>query len=372
MQVKALKLNCTKNIKQTADKMLMSQTDKKHSQKSSKTMKKSNLQSNQDFNENNAALSYEKMNNQYQKPNPKQKICQQTNKLCADDEKISNQCLVCIDEIQDECILNPCQHKYCYPCIFDWMKQKQRCPLCNIEVVEIIKTNQNAETDNLITKVSDIADSVALESLKANSLPQNDHVERFECLDHNYLKNEVEKLLSKLDFVQRKMEQQSNKYDDYNWFIIDTIDDQIYELENIVEEFIEFNPQEIAQKCFLLEEHLDIIRNNKWEMIEEHYSDLYAFQLQKEEEEIQNYNQGNSKSKNSSNKNKKSQAYNKNGNSKSHISEFEDDFYYDDSDISSFPSDFKDYSIKNFKPKAPKKKFNNTIPLNMATSMTKI
>ncbi|EAR85648.2 C3HC4 type (RING finger) zinc finger protein (macronuclear) [Tetrahymena thermophila SB210] len=350
----------------------MSQTDKQNSKKSSKSMKKQSLQTNEDFKQNNAAQIDEKMNNQHQKLNLKQETCQEINKLCVDDEKINNQCLVCIEEIKDECILNPCQHKYCYPCIFDWMKQKQRCPLCNNEVVEIIKTNQNAEADNLITKVSDIADSVALENLKSNSQSQNEHIERFECLDHNYLKNEVEKLLNKLDFVQKKMEQQANKYDDFNWFIIDTIDDQIYELENIVEDFIEFNPQEIAQRCFLLEEHLDIIRNNKWEIIEEHYSDLYAIQLQKEEEEIQNYNQGNSKNKNNNNKNKNSQANSKNGNSKNHIAEFEDDFYYDDSDVSSFPSSFKDYSIKNFKPKAPKKKFNNTIPLNTASAMTKI
>lgn len=40
-------------------------------------------------------------------------------------------------------------------------------------------------------------------------------VEKFECLDHSYLKNEVEKLLYKLRFVQTKMEKICNKYDDF-------------------------------------------------------------------------------------------------------------------------------------------------------------
>lgn len=87
---------------------------------------------------------------------------------------------------------------------------------------------------------------------------------------------------------------------------------------------------------------------------------------------VNNHHNNSKKNSNQKNTNGKVQTNSKNGNSKSHICEFEDDFYYNDDDISSFPNDFKDYSIKNFKPKAPKKKFNTTAPSNAAASLSKI
>ncbi|XP_053922821.1 arginine/serine-rich coiled-coil protein 2-like [Cuculus canorus] len=39
-------------------------------------------------------------------------------------------CVICLDAISQEACVRPCQHRFCFPCIWDWGHQRTTCPLC--------------------------------------------------------------------------------------------------------------------------------------------------------------------------------------------------------------------------------------------------
>lgn len=42
-------------------------------------------------------------------------------------------CSVCLDEITNKCTL-PCKHAFCKPCITEWLRFHNNCPLCRMTV----------------------------------------------------------------------------------------------------------------------------------------------------------------------------------------------------------------------------------------------
>ncbi|EFO20307.2 hypothetical protein LOAG_08182 [Loa loa] len=68
----------------------------------------------------------------------------------------ADKCSICLGvPMFDETSLNGCSHKYCYPCITEWIKLRPICPMCKRPVAKVIhqvKTDNNdAETTEEIT-----------------------------------------------------------------------------------------------------------------------------------------------------------------------------------------------------------------------------
>lgn len=77
-------------------------------------------------------------------------------------EENENNCVICLDKIDDIAHINCCSHKYCYKCIKKWSDETNKCPQCKkkftsikrytykeeknkrkkIEVIEIIKDKE--------------------------------------------------------------------------------------------------------------------------------------------------------------------------------------------------------------------------------------
>ena len=55
------------------------------------------------------------------------------------DKKQLGTCCICLEEIKLECeaILDSCLHKFCGPCIFNWVEMENNCPLCKKKIHKI-------------------------------------------------------------------------------------------------------------------------------------------------------------------------------------------------------------------------------------------
>lgn len=92
-------------------------------------------------------------------------------------------CGICLDLI-NESANGSCNHHFCYKCLLNWLKNKNKCPKCNNNIYEI---NFDKEYDDLLNEYK-----------KTNSkiLINNINEERIECIekkiviDFNNYKNE--------------------------------------------------------------------------------------------------------------------------------------------------------------------------------------
>lgn len=55
------------------------------------------------------------------------KFIEKRTSICKEDEK----CTICFETMKDVKIVETsCKHKFCYTCLFEWIKKKDNCPLC--------------------------------------------------------------------------------------------------------------------------------------------------------------------------------------------------------------------------------------------------
>lgn len=66
--------------------------------------------------------------------------CLQNNKIkkikIKDDELLLNECIICLENYKknDEISILSCDHYYHTKCLNEWLKKKEECPLCRIEI----------------------------------------------------------------------------------------------------------------------------------------------------------------------------------------------------------------------------------------------
>jgi hypothetical protein len=55
-------------------------------------------------------------------------------------------CVICLEEyvFGDIIIIFPCLHSFHKKCIYNWFKKKKTCPLCNLDIRQLIKMNEVA------------------------------------------------------------------------------------------------------------------------------------------------------------------------------------------------------------------------------------
>lgn len=56
-------------------------------------------------------------------------------------EENENNCVICLDKIDDIAHINCCQHKYCYECIKKWSEETNKCPQCKKKFTSIKRYN---------------------------------------------------------------------------------------------------------------------------------------------------------------------------------------------------------------------------------------
>jgi hypothetical protein len=55
-------------------------------------------------------------------------------------------CVICLEEyvVGDIIIIFPCLHSFHKQCIYNWFNKKETCPLCNLDIKQLIKMNEVA------------------------------------------------------------------------------------------------------------------------------------------------------------------------------------------------------------------------------------
>nr|CDP95512.1 Bm9805 [Brugia malayi] len=84
-----------------------------------------------------------------------------------------DKCSICLGiPIFDEASLDGCSHKYCYPCITEWIKLRPICPMCKRPVAKVthqVKVDSDAETTEEIS-VETIQRQAIRERIEADSV----------------------------------------------------------------------------------------------------------------------------------------------------------------------------------------------------------
>jgi hypothetical protein len=57
----------------------------------------------------------------------------------------TKQCSVCLEDIQNKCVINSCRHEFCFKCLKKWSKEKNYCPLCRAVYSQIIHNIRSDE-----------------------------------------------------------------------------------------------------------------------------------------------------------------------------------------------------------------------------------
>ena len=105
-------------------------------------------------------------------------------------------CGICLETI-NKSVMGSCNHHYCYDCLINWLKTKNKCPKCNNILYEI---NFDKEFDELINDYRKIKG-------------ENSPIKRYNTLysglqdnNYNYLENIIEKKIL-IDFNKYKNEE---------------------------------------------------------------------------------------------------------------------------------------------------------------------
>ena len=62
------------------------------------------------------------------------------------DEKGEPDCPVCLSRVENRAYTNTCLHEFCFPCIEEWSRSHNRCPVCR-EVYQKILHNIRSKLD---------------------------------------------------------------------------------------------------------------------------------------------------------------------------------------------------------------------------------
>lgn len=47
-----------------------------------------------------------------------------------------DQCPICYDDLKDNVITTPCNHKYHLDCVYNWIKDNPSCPYCRLDIMD--------------------------------------------------------------------------------------------------------------------------------------------------------------------------------------------------------------------------------------------
>ena len=58
----------------------------------------------------------------------------------------NKKCVICLEDYCDGDIIIffPCLHSFHKKCIYNWFQKKETCPLCNLDIRQLIKLNEDA------------------------------------------------------------------------------------------------------------------------------------------------------------------------------------------------------------------------------------
>ncbi|GIY23867.1 hypothetical protein CEXT_795371 [Caerostris extrusa] len=99
-------------------------------------------------------------------------------------------CVICLGPIEDGSVTNSCSHSFCFPCILQWAKEKQECPLCKNEFDKIFFNDQQVRRtfEGRLIRPRAKAQRYSSESSSSNAMP-NQNIELHTLQNNSNVEN---------------------------------------------------------------------------------------------------------------------------------------------------------------------------------------
>lgn len=121
-------------------------------------------------------------------------------KVAIEDNRYYNVCAICMNTIEPakKAQIDNCKHEFCCECIEAWSKTKLSCPLCTLTfnklLVNFSADGKSYEEKNITIAPKGISTSIS---------------DDLQCLDHTYFLQEINRLLTDTETMQRQLARQS-------------------------------------------------------------------------------------------------------------------------------------------------------------------
>ncbi|CAG9327117.1 unnamed protein product [Blepharisma stoltei] len=153
-------------------------------------------------------------------------------------------CSICISSFSPPICTLFCSHAYCFSCIQEWCKGHDFCPLCS----QPISTATLSEADGSTQEIH-------LECKKAEA-------ERsLMCLDHDYFKKEIAKLVRLAYNVEvERFKQRNSQGTPGEWKLLQNIKNRLEVLDYENKELIQFDPETLLDEVYTLDSQLKMVK----------------------------------------------------------------------------------------------------------------
>lgn len=153
--------------------------------------------------------------------NQKKRKLQDINPIDNSNKKTKLNCCICLNNICNKGIINPCQHEFCYDCIYMWSKQTNTCPICRERFNKI----NNTKIDNKDYKMS-IDEYITLEHI-INFIHRK--IEESDGLELVFYENSLEKFTYLDKIIKDHLNKIKKKYENEILIMKKQIQDKINE-----------------------------------------------------------------------------------------------------------------------------------------------
>eukprot|EP01017_Pseudomicrothorax_dubius_P000783 TRINITY_DN0_c2609_g1_i1.p1 TRINITY_DN0_c2609_g1~~TRINITY_DN0_c2609_g1_i1.p1 ORF type:complete len:240 (-),score=41.47 TRINITY_DN0_c2609_g1_i1:99-818(-) len=176
----------------------------------------------------------------------------------------TSRCTICLDPVDHPIArLNPCLHIFCFTCVKGWIPEKLTCPNCTVKCTSVIRVEKGGETE---LKLEDIASlSIGQPSEAKENTEKVVKKESFDCIDHTFIISEVKKLLGRTSCIRKRLSTYSGRHARYSHDYlrcIQNICDTLNDLKYDMEEFAEFEPEDMMMMLYEIDADLTVIDKN--------------------------------------------------------------------------------------------------------------
>lgn len=164
-------------------------------------------------------------------------------------------CTICMGPLAFPICRLECSHTYCLPCIEEWCRNNNSCPLCNQNVKIGTKVDQHGNTSEIPFEAAKLEKKLSLD-----------------CLDHSYFQQELSKLIRNCYEIEiRRFKQRNSKGLPSEWRALQHIKTRLETLKKNLDNFVRFDPNDLLNEIYELSSHIDLIKIG--ELPEEYYEE---------------------------------------------------------------------------------------------------
>lgn len=174
-------------------------------------------------------------------------------------------CPICFEELAGLKLskIEGCTHLFCSPCLAEWLAVKTSCPLCNVVVTKLLTSNESEWAEQIIPS-------------QKNTLKDSDMSSDFNCLDHSYFMDEVERLTSAARLAQQKLNARSMKLRS-NFSLLELRGvkaleyslDELIQYKDIFYSFERYDPYQVLVNLSQIEQKIQLVNGLKYHKLDE-------------------------------------------------------------------------------------------------------